>query len=76
MKAYNLFALLALLFVMAPQAKEKMSLSARNSNLVDSNNVRLAMVGDYEIAGQPEADVANLVKSWNPDYVLTTGDNN
>jgi hypothetical protein len=36
----------------------------------------LAVIGDYGDAGQPEADVANLVNSWNVDYVLTTGDNN
>ena len=36
----------------------------------------LAVIGDYGDAGQPEADVAALVDSWNVDYVLTTGDNN
>ena len=35
-----------------------------------------AVIGDFGDAGQPEADVANLVQSWNPDYVLTVGDNN
>ncbi|WP_420632043.1 metallophosphoesterase family protein [Candidatus Leptofilum sp.] len=35
-----------------------------------------AVIGDYGDAGQPEADVANLIHSWNVDYVLTTGDNN
>lgn len=35
-----------------------------------------AVIGDFGDAGQPEADVANLVHSWNVDYVLTTGDNN
>jgi len=38
--------------------------------------VTLAVIGDFGDAGQPEADVANLVHSWNVDYVLTTGDNN
>ncbi len=36
----------------------------------------VAVIGDYGQAGQPEADVAALVASWDPDYVLTTGDNN
>ena len=35
-----------------------------------------AVIGDFGAAGQPAADVANLVHSWNVDYVLTTGDNN
>jgi hypothetical protein len=35
-----------------------------------------AAIGDYGYAGTPERDVANLVKSWNPDFILTLGDNN
>ena len=35
-----------------------------------------AVIGDYGGGGQPEADVADLVKSWNPDFILTAGDNN
>lgn len=38
--------------------------------------VRLAVVGDYGEAAQPEADVASLVNSWGVDYVVTLGDNN
>lgn len=41
-----------------------------------SGTVTLAIIGDFGQAGQPEADVAALVDSWNVDYVLTTGDNN
>ena len=40
------------------------------------DSVRFAVIGDYGIAGQAEADVATLVRSWNPDIVITTGDNN
>jgi tartrate-resistant acid phosphatase type 5 len=39
-------------------------------------SVRFAVIGDYGLAGQPELDVANLVKSWAPDLIITTGDNN
>lgn len=35
-----------------------------------------AVIGDYGLSGQPEAEVANLVISWQPDFVITTGDNN
>ncbi len=38
--------------------------------------IRFAVIGDYGSAGQPERDVANLVTSWNPDFIITTGDNN
>ncbi|MBC8163417.1 MAG: metallophosphoesterase [Roseiflexaceae bacterium] len=37
---------------------------------------RLAVISDYGTASPNEARVAELVKSWQPDYVLTTGDNN
>lgn len=38
--------------------------------------IRFAVVGDYGLAGQAEADVAALVDSWNPDFITTVGDNN
>ena len=38
--------------------------------------VRFAVIGDYGFAGQAEADVAALVKGWNPDFIITVGDNN
>ncbi|MBK8780779.1 MAG: M4 family metallopeptidase [Anaerolineales bacterium] len=39
-------------------------------------SVHFGVIGDYGQTGQPEADVAALVNSWNPDFVITTGDNN
>ncbi len=41
-----------------------------------TSGVRFAVIGDYGLAGQNELDVANLVKSWNADLIITTGDNN
>ena len=42
--------------------------------------VRLAVIGDFggdaQGNGKTEGQVANLVKSWNPDFVVTVGDNN
>lgn len=35
-----------------------------------------AAIGDYGGANQEEAEVADLVKSWNPAFILTLGDNN
>jgi hypothetical protein len=35
-----------------------------------------AAIGDYGSGSQAEADVAVLVKSWDPDFIITTGDNN
>jgi hypothetical protein len=41
-----------------------------------SNQVRFAVIGDYGLDGVDEARVADLVASWSPDFVITTGDNN
>ncbi len=38
--------------------------------------VTFAVIGDFGWAGEEEADVASLVKSWQPDFIVTTGDNN
>jgi hypothetical protein len=36
---------------------------------------RFAVIGDFS-AGQPLADVSNLIKSWHPNFIATVGDNN
>lgn len=41
-----------------------------------TDKITFAVIGDYGLAGQSEADVATLVKSWNPDFIVTVGDNN
>jgi hypothetical protein len=37
---------------------------------------RFAVIGDYGDGSTNEARVAALVANWNPDFVITTGDNN
>ena len=39
-------------------------------------NLTFAVIGDFGMGNQAESDVANLVKSWNPDFIITVGDNN
>jgi len=41
---------------------------------VKENN--FAIIGDYGENGEPERLVAEMVKSWHPDFIITTGDNN
>lgn len=41
-----------------------------------SQIVKFAAIGDYGSAGSNELAVSNLVKSWNPNFVITLGDNN
>ena len=37
---------------------------------------KFAVIGDYGEDGGNELAVANLVKSWSPDFIITVGDNN
>jgi tartrate-resistant acid phosphatase type 5 len=36
---------------------------------------KFAVIGDYGEDDGNELAVANLVKSWNPDFIITVGDN-
>ncbi|MBM3144910.1 MAG: hypothetical protein FJ010_08035 [Chloroflexi bacterium] len=40
------------------------------------NVTRFAVIGDYGTGLDSEAQVAELVASWDPDFIITTGDNN
>ncbi len=39
-------------------------------------SLRFAVIGDFGESGKPEADVARLVRGWDPDIIITTGDDN
>src|SRR5258706_13835302 len=41
-----------------------------------AGDVRFAVIGDFGANTPEEGDVANRIKSWNPDLILTVGDNN
>jgi len=43
---------------------------------INTDSIVFAVIGDYGKAGDPEKDVATLEKSWSPDFIITTGDNN
>ena len=38
--------------------------------------IRFAVIGDYGSNNLAAQKVATLVRSWNPDFIITTGDNN
>lgn len=42
----------------------------------DSDSLVFAVIGDYGLQGMNERKVADMVKSWKPDFIITTGDNN
>jgi hypothetical protein len=50
--------------------------STTNPSATVEPPTRFAVIGDYGLAGNPERDVANMVKSWEPEFIITTGDNN
>ena len=39
-------------------------------------DVRFAAIGDYGRDGPDEAAVAQRIRKWTPDFIITTGDNN
>ena len=41
-----------------------------------TDSVTFAVIGDYGESSLSELKVANLVKSWDPEFIITTGDNN
>ncbi|MCP4310944.1 MAG: hypothetical protein GY790_06745 [Bacteroidetes bacterium] len=43
---------------------------------IEADSMVFAVIGDFGLAGENERRVANLVRSWNPDFIITTGDNN
>lgn len=42
----------------------------------EEKTLRFAMIGDYGLDGDPTAKVAALVTGWDPEIVITAGDNN
>src|SRR5688500_8304585 len=40
-----------------------------------NRTIRFAVISDCEGAKPATTDVANLVKSWNPEFIVTAGDN-
>lgn len=47
-----------------------------SSDQQEGEQVLFAVIGDYGAGTQAEADVAALVKSWQPEFIITLGDNN
>jgi len=48
---------------------------ALSLNKSTDQNITFAIVGDQGWGTQPEADVAAMIKTWNPSFIATVGDN-
>ena len=75
-----LYISLAIAYLLLGKASTSASASPSLGNAAStsqqSSPIIFAAIGDYGNAGQAEADVAALVNSWNPDFIITLGDNN
>lgn len=40
-----------------------------------STSVKFAVIGDYGTTSEGSQKVSNLIKSWDPEFIITTGDN-
>src|SRR5689334_25263245 len=65
---------LLLIVFLAEYTPQSLALNSLPSSL--AGTVRFAAIGDYGSGSSNEMAVANLVKSWNPDFIITLGDNN
>jgi 3',5'-cyclic AMP phosphodiesterase CpdA len=60
----------------APLATSAPSAPSQPPVAPDPSRLRFAIIGDYGAAGADERAVADLVKAYQPELVITTGDNN
>jgi len=68
--------LLLSIFFVAYTPPSAASNSIASQSLALAGTVRFAATGDYGSSSSNELAVANLIKSWNPDFIITLGDNN
>jgi hypothetical protein len=57
-------------------AAEQVLTSTPAATATSGSPVVFGAIGDYGIYNRDEEDVANLVLSWQPDFIITLGDNN
>ncbi len=63
-------------FSLVPPVLARPVLSSNERPAVVITTTRFAVIGDYGSGSADEAAVANLVKSWLPEFIITVGDNN
>ncbi len=65
-----------LLFIIYSCSKTELIEPAGFETNIVADSIVFAVIGDYGSAGEPEKLVSDMVKSWNPDFIVTLGDNN
>lgn len=72
-----LFVSLTVIFSSCSCAKLPIDPAINNAQIYrPADTVYFAAIGDFGTDSKSEADVAAMVKSWNPEFIITTGDNN
>jgi len=69
------FSLLLIVLIFSCN-KEKLNTSNPAIPNIEADTIHFAIIGDYGVQGESTYQVSEMVKSWNPDFIITTGDNN
>lgn len=70
----NLFLLTIVLSLAC--SKDKLEMTDPAFPSIDADKIEFSIIGDYGVQGAPAYQVSEMVKAWNPDFIITTGDNN
>jgi len=71
-----LFFFLLSLMILQSCSKTELIEPVDFETIIHADSIVFAVIGDYGKEGEAEEQVAHLVNSWNPDFIITTGDNN
>jgi hypothetical protein len=81
--APRLVAIMTWMLRRAPVPERRQAAKSRRSRIerlerrtLLEGATRFAVIGDYGDDDNQELAVSNLVKSWSPEFIVTTGDNN
>jgi hypothetical protein len=70
------FILILTAFLFASCERPDLIKPAGFETVISADSIMFAQIGDFGYSGEPEKEVADLVKSWNPDFIISAGDNN
>jgi tartrate-resistant acid phosphatase type 5 len=59
----------------APAAVATASIDSTAPSRPETQSTTFAVIGDFGVTNRHERNVADLVASWQPDFIVTTGDN-
>jgi len=70
------YFILAVIFFAITGCQSKINFETGSKFIpVNADSISFAIIGDFGYYGNPEKKVADMVKNWDPDFIITTGDN-